>query len=434
MTLDTNLGQIIIENNTFNYGAFTPDGGLVSSTTTYKYDWCIFSAGDFIITNNYLSGINTGGTNIQINGSAIITDNMFIRGATVVASYINANTHDSIIVNNIFDSFTVDGSNENLVTGLTPTSTYYANKNQTGYMPIYKFANNNGTATIIPTPNVLKKEYNQYVLQGTAGEGLLMNYLTPFVQPVGATFQVANGSSTVGCTGFNVPGVPADILSLYVQFNDEGDFYLVGSPSGSGSNVSSFTLLRGTSPALTPYEGLSDVSAIAKFYRNIFMANTLPGAGTPANAVGQYFIPININDLLPTNVQILSLVVGVYALSGSTNITGGTIELQATTSQSSQYSLSSLNGTIVDVKTSSDSIGTPGTINSIITIGSGVGQTTPATLASSTQYLTLDTSSLGNFVTGKDKTILVLYFISINMSIPGSLNILDSPIAVRYRW
>lgn len=139
MAINTFVTNIIVEDNTFDYGVFTPNG-LPSSSTTYGYFTAIATTTNTIISNNYISGTpqTTNGGRIAIfAGSATITGNTFIRENITIPAYItSSSSDDQIITNNIFDSPTVDGTSEVLVTGLSSSSTYHSNKNQTGSVSV----------------------------------------------------------------------------------------------------------------------------------------------------------------------------------------------------------------------------------------------------------------------------------------------------------
>ena len=155
MVFETPINNVIIDGNTFDYGTYTPDGNPASTPIVYSYFYCVATTLDTIITNNYFSGIaspSSAGSPSIVNlgsGSNIIKNNIFNRGASTIYAYIvNNSLDDQIITDNVFDGYTVDGTDENLVKGIyfnsppqpyfTPTglsvgSTYNNNKNQTAY-------------------------------------------------------------------------------------------------------------------------------------------------------------------------------------------------------------------------------------------------------------------------------------------------------------
>jgi hypothetical protein len=158
MVFSTPIYNIIIDGNSFDYGTYTPDGNPSSTPITYSYYNCVGTTSDTIVTNNYFSGMAAPGqivlgsssSHLVIGAnSSIVKNNIFNRGSTSIYAYIvNNSTDDQIITDNVFDGYTVDGTDENLVkgiylnsppqpyynpTGLTVGSTYCNNKNQTGY-------------------------------------------------------------------------------------------------------------------------------------------------------------------------------------------------------------------------------------------------------------------------------------------------------------
>lgn len=136
MSAPTTITNILIEGNTFDFGSSTVDE---TTTTSYSYTTCLNITADVNLVNNYISGIVTGASNIMsINsGYGNISGNTFVRGSNTIGAYITATgSIDQTIKDNIFDSPTVDGTTETLVTGLTGGSFYGQNKNQTGYVAV----------------------------------------------------------------------------------------------------------------------------------------------------------------------------------------------------------------------------------------------------------------------------------------------------------
>lgn len=139
MALASSLNNVKIGNNTVDVGLFS-DG---ATPVTYTYDSCMQIGADSLISGNTISGCvggSSGSTDLVtvISCSCLIQNNVFIRGAgSPVGSYLNfTGTDDNIVIDNIFDQPTIDGSSEELVTGLTSTSTYERNKNQTKHAAI----------------------------------------------------------------------------------------------------------------------------------------------------------------------------------------------------------------------------------------------------------------------------------------------------------
>lgn len=144
MSLDIILADVLIDGNGFQNG-FATNGG---SQFSYSYASCLTTSADCRISNNQLNGItnnSSSGSFFSLNNcSCNVTNNNFVRGNSLLSAYISGTgIYDQTIVGNIFDFSTTDGTNENLVNGLTSTSVYMQNKNQIGYVliPMYYFRN-----------------------------------------------------------------------------------------------------------------------------------------------------------------------------------------------------------------------------------------------------------------------------------------------------
>lgn len=135
MSLETSLANIVIRDNTFDQGRFS-DG---ATPVTYNYDYHAWTFGSSIIEGNTFLAPDESTDILNIdNCSCIIIGNKFVRNGTTINSYIrNYGSNDQMIRSNMFDSPTVDGSSETLVVGLTASSTYDNNKNQTSFMSVY---------------------------------------------------------------------------------------------------------------------------------------------------------------------------------------------------------------------------------------------------------------------------------------------------------
>lgn len=134
MALPTSFAPVVIEGNTISAGNYA-DG----STSTYPAS-LIQTSADAVIKNNSLSGVADFGYSIQLRTGAAcnITENKFLRGNSALSQgYINSSSSsDQVIKYNIFDSPTCDNASENLVQGLTDSSIYESNKNQTKYLSV----------------------------------------------------------------------------------------------------------------------------------------------------------------------------------------------------------------------------------------------------------------------------------------------------------
>lgn len=158
------ISTIVISGSTINItnaNAFIANNFIASSTSTsnnsttvpYNYFQCIVADGYYATAiNNMMSGIastttsgintitNTGNTAfIQMNGQAIVkaTGNTMIRGTKTITAYVYNNTSQrQIVVDNVFDSTTVDGAATVLDFGTLAGSTYSRNINQSAFLSI----------------------------------------------------------------------------------------------------------------------------------------------------------------------------------------------------------------------------------------------------------------------------------------------------------
>lgn len=110
---------------------------IINTNTTvgYYYTSAIAVNTSCLIESNQISGSgnNTSPIVYIAGGSSIVSQNILSRNSTVSAYISVSNANDQIIKNNYFDSATVDSVNTNIVSGLTNTSTYVGNINQTGF-------------------------------------------------------------------------------------------------------------------------------------------------------------------------------------------------------------------------------------------------------------------------------------------------------------
>jgi hypothetical protein len=137
---DTDTSEITIDSNSFGFGRY--------SSTTYGYSkaiWCSCAAN---ITNNTIRGLNAVGANPthgiyasnDAGGNSVkrfnITNNKIYRGANSITNYIhlpstNSATHEGLVTNNYFDSYTIDGSSVATINNVPNNWVVNHNKNQT---------------------------------------------------------------------------------------------------------------------------------------------------------------------------------------------------------------------------------------------------------------------------------------------------------------
>ena len=143
MSISSTLSDCLIQGNSIDIGFSTSNG---TSTTSYTYPQVLQTNADCKILANNFSGMisdtsPTGTMIILLGCTCDIEQNHFIRGSNSILAYIkNISTNDHIIVENIFDSSTVDGASEILAIGLTSGTIFSRNKNQTKYALVSLFA------------------------------------------------------------------------------------------------------------------------------------------------------------------------------------------------------------------------------------------------------------------------------------------------------
>lgn len=314
MALDTTLTNVIIEDNTFDYNTLSPDGTLITVGTTYGYTNCILISADAKISGNHFSGALSASSQVVVTGagSCNITENTFVRGATPVVYYIDvsAATNDQVIVDNIFDNPTIDGTSENLVnlpvlsTSIpTPTITFHHNKNQTGYLPIQKFpylmeksAPPGPNASVYSKYQFSSGNFDQVrgVITDVTGfynaEGPAISYPFPFNEAgalkFSGSFQVTNGSTTVTVNNLIAPSIIwQNAENAYVTFGNDNKYYTTASLNNSGTNAALTAITLST-----PYTGASNfnVNGNVWVYRSGFndppLANPLNGTFTFSGA------------------------------------------------------------------------------------------------------------------------------------------------------
>lgn len=244
MALSSTFSNVFIDGNSFDDGYATSDG---TSSTLYAYDNMVLTSADANISNNFFHGINTNtstNTMISITGaSCSIIGNTFVRASSGIKAYIfdTTSTIDQVITNNIFDSNTVNGSDDDVVKGLTIGSLYTNNKNQTGYVlvPIldgekswdaasFSFINSSSGSSISTStdPVVLQTHslnvYGHSILQDASQHFYvrvfnLDKYLPPSAQITEVkwgVYYVLDGTNSLD-TGLD-SGTPRNLLSMYL--------------------------------------------------------------------------------------------------------------------------------------------------------------------------------------------------------------------------
>ena len=134
----------VFRNCTINFNNATNTMTATGNISDNKINYNVISGntisinGSFIVKGNTFLSNNTGAItqflSISDGSNGVITANNFFRGSNVVTAYILApailNSGVVSIVDNFFDSSTIDGSNQNLVKNLPLSWVYKDNLNQ----------------------------------------------------------------------------------------------------------------------------------------------------------------------------------------------------------------------------------------------------------------------------------------------------------------
>lgn len=151
---DTDSTEVLIEGNKFGFGRY--DG------TTYGYDRGIVATVSAIISKNSIRGLNASGRGIYTAGfvgsatrRVIIEGNKIYRGAVSITNFIvvpSTNTHEGVVKNNYFDSYTIDGSSVATINNYPNNWAIKENKNQ---VAVATLAGACGNPTISPTNSLI---------------------------------------------------------------------------------------------------------------------------------------------------------------------------------------------------------------------------------------------------------------------------------------
>lgn len=463
MAISSSISNVIIEGNTFAAGVF--------SGNTYNYSNCITTSADAKITKNYFSGMANNSTPLIVSNFATNNDgysascdvshNTFVRGNTTIAAYIDvSNVHnDQIIVENIFDSPTVDGVNETLTLLPAVTSSsgpfvlYERNKNQTAIKQIQKsqYLTASGfTPTINQAERAVYTDntnsiYNQaggyyyaanYTLANVKNEGVAMNYITPYnpssAIKLSGPFALTNGSSTVGVIA-SAPGVITNTLSGtingYIIFGNDNNYYTATITTGSNGILTGITLSTyyvGNSntsesaifiqPTASPLSyvlpgtfsvmsGSATITASLPQQQNLivgskisfndttgniytiqapldingfnytispsYLNSTNATIGATAGVSSAYFnFSINLSEVLPENVQVISTIFGLSGNSNSSLIFAN-YNAHISTDTSGNYQ-TNLPGTFTATNNSTNITGTSTNLLSYVGFGSSI--------------------------------------------------------------
>lgn len=349
MTIDASFSNVLIEDNTFDFGTFSPDGNLLSTPTVYSYNTCVTTNADARIMDNYFAGVAASGTHLiisnisSVSGSLLITENTFVRNSLNISSYIDISNvlYDSSIVKNIFDSSTVDGTSENLVNlptlsigSLKPNIEYHSNKNQTAYLPVQKFPYLMDQSCT-PSPN--PSNYARYTSNNVANsyqsgpgiftgvnaiydkEGVDIKYTFPWNESnaisIPGVFTVTNGSTTVTVESqIAIPSINS-LDTSFIVFGNEGVPYTISTVSSSalalGGGVSASVQYITSITINTAYTGLSAFATSGVIY--IAFVDFGSNSHTPALATplfGTFTMTNGSNAFTASSTQTSGITVG----------------------------------------------------------------------------------------------------------------------------
>jgi hypothetical protein len=303
MALSSNLASIKINNNSIDIGRAS-DG---TTPVSYTYDSCALLGGDAIVTGNTIAGCVGGSSSAVLlriaSASCNIRNNNFIRGAgsPIAAFIVVTGSNDQIISDNIFDQPTIDGSSDVLVTGLSATSTYKENKNQTIYIPItltdkivanidsadaanyLSDATGKSVGSYITEAVNYKTNVEQIVLT-TAGTSLHMNIDLNSALPKNISLLSLKLGITAKTSGAGVFSGGDSQNNIYINLKSKNvglNSTSYSSPTGTVLQANTLTALDETSFHPNPYYAIQTNIAT-------LLAGTVYITATPTNA--NYFV------------------------------------------------------------------------------------------------------------------------------------------------
>lgn len=415
--------NVLVAGNVIQAGNATlSSGGGVAS---YLYSSAFMTIGvTTTLQDNVFSGVGNGstspggGTNNMLNiygALCKITGNSLVRGSQALASYIMNSTQtifgglDLYVVGNIFDYSTIDGLNiyplgppissyALLAGGLTTTSTYIQNINQTNtttialtdYVNYQSFANISGVLAPSDGPAVPE------IFENTVG---INNAIVADPSITGVNVQVLRAS-----TG-TASNVGASYLQIYTPAN-----------SPILANFISMTFPIDTTLPV----GVKIVSA----QMGVWLQDT-PGV-----------FPTNLNTNLDNHNQITLALVAYNNTQTSNGYANGILDVFHNITQSGGY----VNDNAVAASNTFTVIITSGTPSSTPTYS----KVTETEIANATQYCTI-TPNYGTYATGNNYRITAevninyfpgTYLPPLPVTIPnsGPFNFVLSPIVITYRW
>lgn len=384
-------GNVNISRNIIHNGQAVVNG----STVSYTYASAMAVAPSSVIDSNQLSGVPASLSSVLMNinsdaGSCTITNNIFITPGTLAAYIlVSGNIFDQVIKNNYFDDTSANGFTTVLTQGLSATSTYIENINQTGYATLsltdYAMCVENVNSTDNVSANTTGPSPGAVTMYSNTDFGTVKVYRIPGANGL-PTLSNGTGSTYVYIYD-TYPG--ASSYGRNFSFSLPIDQLL---PVG----VKIFSITMGVVFSLTGpgSSGTLNMSSQDNNQISLTLVANKPVVATP---------PPNPTNVLP-NVQL------AYA-------NGLLFPLDTTENIVSSYTV------IIDNNTA----GSSGPTYNVVSLPS---------IASTTQYCTV-TPTLGQFVTGSGYRIYAEVDINyVGMAAGGTYisGLYLSPLVIQYQW
>lgn len=285
-------------NSTITNSSITTSSNITLGANSVIDNSSIISNGILILgtgaiaRNNTITRSSTSGSNmLNLLGTANIFENVFVRGANTISHYIDNTTSNTnvVVINNSFDSTTVDGSVENLTLNMVPGTTYKENINQIGYATAFLLDMNR---TILTGDDIAPQVGSGIIAQLTAATtsggtssvliyGSLNKYLPTEVKLLNAVIGVngltpSSNYDTTGATEF-VFEISTDFPSIFNPSSPAGslaDNISFSTPISAAVSSNNFTLTSGNVAAFiaaTQYlsANLSPLNSNYDLYTNL---------------------------------------------------------------------------------------------------------------------------------------------------------------------
>lgn len=217
------------------------DKGLAANASTiYEYATHAHIYGKSNIKNNFFNGFSASENVLKLEAACFVTDNSFKRDAVSITAYIqNIGSTNQSISENSFDKITVDGTSEELVSGLTNNSYYDRNQNQICYKTfiVPMFATSPANAGKIS--NLSQGPYQTVGITGmSATTGVFagkINLSTVLPNKTKMMNVVLSALSDSGTTGFDTAGTAT--FALYVQKSISEKINFASAPTNFANSI-----------------------------------------------------------------------------------------------------------------------------------------------------------------------------------------------------